>query len=123
METSYAHALYQAIAGGTEHKKAVAHLAARLKREGRLALMPRIARAFARIAERESAKKRTRLSVAREKDAHAAHQAASAHATVEKSDVRIDETLIGGWRLEAGDTLVDASYKKHLLDIFNKVTA
>jgi F0F1-type ATP synthase delta subunit len=123
MEHSYAQALYQAIAGGTDAKKAVHALAERLMREGRITLMSRIAKAFVRVAEREGAKSRTQLYVARTQDAHRAQEAAQKFAAVEKHDVRVDETLIGGWRLEHKDTLVDASYKKHLLEIFNKVTA
>jgi F0F1-type ATP synthase delta subunit len=123
MEQAYAQALYRAIVNGTDPKKAVHALSEKLKREGRFALMHRIAKAFARVAEREGDKSRTRLFVAREHDAHAALAAAAKFTAVEKHDVHVDETLIGGWRLEISDTLVDASYKKHLLDIFNRVTA
>ncbi len=123
METAYAHALYAAIAGGIEPTKAIEALAARLAREGRSALLPRIAKAFARVAERESRKHRVSLAVAREHDTQAALAAAAAYAEVGTHDVRVDPTLVGGWRLETGDTLVDASYKKHLLDIFNRVVA
>lgn len=123
MENGYAQALYTAIASGTTHTKAVHALVERLKREGRSALLPRIAKTFARVAQRESAKNRTALYVAREHDAHQALTAAGKFAQVEKHDVHVDETLIGGWRLEHEDTLVDASYKKHLLEIFNRVTA
>lgn len=123
METTYAQALYTAIAQGTEPKKAIHALVERLKRESRIGLLPRIAKAFARVGEREHAKTRTTLYVAREHDAHTSIAAAGRFAAVEKHDVRVDETLIGGWRLESGDKLVDASYKKHLLDIFNRVTA
>jgi F0F1-type ATP synthase delta subunit len=123
MEGAYAQALYTAIANGTDTKKAVHALSEKLTREGRSALMHRIGKAFVRIAEREGSKKSTTLFVAREKDAHHALEAAAKYARVEKHDVHVDATLIGGWRLEAGDTLVDASYKKHLLDIFTNVTA
>lgn len=123
MEQAYAQALYTAIANGTDAKKAVHALAERLKRESRVALMPRIAKAFARVAQRESAKKSTKLFVAREHDSHTAVEAAGKFARVAKHDVHVDESLIGGWRLEICDTLVDASYKKHLLDIFNRITA
>jgi F0F1-type ATP synthase delta subunit len=123
METAYAQALYTAITNGTDATKAVRALAERLKRESRSALMPRIAKAFARVAQREGAKKSTKLFVAREHDAHQALAAAGKFAQVAKHDVHVDESLIGGWRLEHQDMLVDASYKKHLLEIFNRVTA
>lgn len=119
METAYAQALYDAVMKGTDPKKAVSALRDRLVRESRLALMPRIARAFTRIAERDTSRSGARVYVAREHDAKAAFTASG----VNEADVIVDETLIGGWRLETADTLVDASYKRHLLNLFNRVTA
>ncbi len=123
MENAYAQALYEAIRAGTEPKAAIERLVSQLGREKREELLPRIAKAFSRVAQRESAKDRTALYVAKAHDAEKAIDAAGRHAKVEKRDVHVDETLIGGWRLEHQDMLVDASYKKHLLDIFNRVTA
>lgn len=123
MEHAYAQALYRAIQNGLEPKKAVAALVERLQRENRHALVPRIARAFSRIAQRESAKGATRVYVAREKDTHAALEAAARYTKAGTHDVHVDKTLIGGWRIEVSDTLIDNSFKKHLLDIFNRVTA
>ncbi len=123
MEHAYAQALYRAIQNGLEPKKAIAALTERLQRESREALIPRVARAFSRIAQRESAKGATRVYVAHEKDTNAALEATARYTKAIKHDVHVDKTLIGGWRIEAGDTLVDNSFKKHLLDIFNRVTA
>lgn len=123
MEHAYAQALYEAIAKGTEPAKAIHALAERLKREGRGALLSRVARAFARVAQREGARSRTALYIAREKDAHAAREATAKYAQTAKHDVLVDDTLIGGWRLEHQDRLVDASYKSYLLELFNRVTA
>jgi F0F1-type ATP synthase delta subunit len=61
--------------------------------------------------------------VARHQDIPAAIDAAAKFAKVQKSDVHVDKSLIGGWRLEHQDMLVDTSYKQQLLDIFNRVTA
>ena len=38
-------------------------------------------------------------------------------------DVKIDESLIGGWRLEGKGMLVDRSFKKSLLEMYNRATA
>lgn len=123
MENGYAQALYKAITGGIAPKKAIEALHAQLVRENRAGLMPHIARAFARVAQREHAKDRSVLFVAREHDAsHAAHEAGK-YAEMKDHDTVVDSTLIGGWRLEHKDVLVDNSYKAHLLDIFNRVTA
>ena len=93
--------------------------------------MPRIARAFERIAERNEKKTAYVLTVARESDA--------AHAKKETKELisaftgeigdngadlktQVDASLIGGWRLEGNERLVDASYKQRLLDLYNSVT-
>lgn len=123
MEHAYAQALYRAIQAGIDPKKAIAALVGRLERESRSALIPRIARAFSRIALRESSRGATRVYVANGRDASVALEAAAQHAKAGKHDVHLDKTLIGGWRIETGDTLIDNSFKKHLLDIFNRVTA
>ena len=36
--------------------------------------------------------------------------------------VRVDDSLIGGWRLEGRERLIDASYKELLLSIYNRAT-
>ena len=59
------------------------------------------------------------ISVGRQQDAAAAMKAAE----VVASDVLLDPTLIGGYRIEKGDTLIDASWKKHLITLYNAVTA
>ncbi len=127
MEESYAQALWKVIQAGTPAHKAVQGLTETLRAHGRISLSPRIAKAFARIAERESAHIGAVLTVAREKDQHHAHTKVVkmlADMGVEVKDLKteVDDTLIGGWRLEGRGTLIDASYKKHLLDIFSSVT-
>ena len=37
-------------------------------------------------------------------------------------ETKVDTSLIGGWRLEGRENLVDASFKKHLLTVYNRVT-
>jgi len=105
--------------------KAVHELFELLKHTGREALMPRIAKAFARIAEREGAKQAMTISVAREKDERHAKSVAKevlAKLGVEAKEllVRVDDSLIGGWRAEGREVLVDRSYKRRLVDLFNK---
>jgi len=67
------------------------------------------------------------LSVMREKDAKqaikevemvlAAHKIANVDLCEE-----VDETLIGGWRLEGRGVLLDTSWKRSLLSIYNAST-
>jgi F0F1-type ATP synthase delta subunit len=118
MEKLYAQALWKSIENGRNPKEAVESLAKLLKKQARLELMPKIAKAFARLAEANKAN-RTRIFVAHEKNAKAALKASG----VVEADVCVDETLIGGWRLEGGNEVVDRSFKKYLLDIYNEALA
>ncbi len=128
METSYAQALWKMIAGGMAPGKAVHALRDKLVADGRQELLPRIGKAFARIAETELKRSGAFLTVARESDARTAEKEAKevlAKLKIESKSLKtvVDDSLIGGWRLEAGDHLVDASHKKQLLDIYNKAVA
>src|SRR3989344_5837942 len=127
MEYSYAQAIWQMIEKGMKPKEAVAKIREALEKRGRLSILPKVGRAFARIAARESAKRAIVLSVAKEKDAADAKREMKdifREMGVEAGDVevRLDETLIGGWRLEGRERLHDASYKKSLLSIYNRAT-
>ncbi len=128
METAYAQALWKMVEGGMTPSKAVHALHGVLKANGREVLLPRIAKAFARIAERETKRTDVVLTVAREKDERYAHKEVKeilAGMGVETKDLKteVDDTLIGGWRLEGRERLVDASYKNQLLELFNRATA
>lgn len=127
MENEYAQALWQMVEKGMKPKEAVSKLRETLVKHGREALLPRIARAFARIASREEAKKAVTVIVANEKQVTRALRAAKdalREIGVEAADVRVrvDDSLIGGWRLEGSERLVDASYKKQLLSMYNRTT-
>ena len=127
MEDSYAQALWQMVEKGIKPKEAVAKIREALEKRGRLSILPKIGRAFARIAARESAKRAVVLSVANEKDAVDAKREMKDifhEMGVEAGDVevRLDETLIGGWRFEGREPLHDASYKKYLLSVYNRAT-
>lgn len=119
MERSYAQALWNMVEKGKDPKAAVAALTEVLKKHGRVELLPRIAKAFLRLSESEANKSKNRLWVASEKDATSAMKASG----VQEADVCVDESLIGGWRLEQKETLVDVSFKKMLLDMYNRSIA
>jgi F0F1-type ATP synthase delta subunit len=116
------------IESGSTPSKAVHALRDALKAHGRESLLPRVARAFQRLSAREEAKTSVTLTVAREHDERSAAKAAReilAQHGIEAGDLktRVDDTIIGGWRLEGREILVDASYKQQLLDLYNRVTA
>src|SRR3990167_1366944 len=127
MQEAYAQALWKMVEGGLTPAKAVRALQETLKVHGREALLPRIASAFARIAQRETKRTDVVLTLAREKDERHAHKEIKemlASIGVDAKDLKtqIDDTLIGGWRLEGKETLVDASYKNQLLELDRKST-
>ena len=127
MDKTYAHILWQLVEKGMQPKKAVRSLFEVLSKHGRTSLMPHIARAFSRIAQREGDKNTLVLTIAQEKDRRTAtaHAKDTIHDTGVNSkdvDVRIDASLIGGWRLEGKERLIDASFKKYLLSLYNRAT-
>src|SRR3989344_4379762 len=127
METAYTQALWEMVEKGMQPKKAVHALREVLVRQGRVSLLPRMGHAFVKLAERERARSEVVLSIARGKDERTAHKAVKkllSDMEADSKDVTIqaDETLIGGWRLEGKEQLVDASFKKQLLSIYNRTT-
>ena len=127
MEHQYAQALWRIVEKGKTPKDAVANLRKVLERHGRMRLLSKIGRAFARIAARESDKRAVVLSVAHAKDEAGAKRAAkealrAMDSSALEAEVRLDSTLIGGWRLEGRERLVDASFKKYLLSLYNRAT-
>ena len=127
MEKAYAQALWEMVKGGMDAKKAVHALHARLDHDGRAMLLPRVGREFARIADRETRKSGLVLTVAHEADIKSASKEARALIesfgdTSHDLKTQVDDTLIGGWRLEGNEQLVDASYKQQLLNLYRRVT-
>lgn len=127
MEEAYAQALWQKVEGGMPPKKAVELLHALLVSQGREALMPRIGKALERLAAKKREAEGITLSVAREKDTRAAVQEAkeliaSLGAGEAEAEIVVDESLIGGWRLEGREHLYDRSFKKQLLSLYNRAT-
>lgn len=115
MEKAYAQALWNLIQDGEKPKDAVAKIHAALERQGKVALMPSISRAFERIAQREAQKNASVLLVARKSDEAKARKESGAH----EAELRVDETLIGGWQLFDKGEMRDESWKSALLSIYN----
>ena len=124
MENAYAQGLFKMLQGGMKPEAAVARLREVLAQRGRETLLPKIGRAFQRLAQRKLATEEAQLFVADEKDAKHAVQAAVSLLKLEDGDMRVcvDPSLIGGWRLEEKERVVDASFKNHLLSIYHRVT-
>ena len=125
MEQAYAMALWKVMEGGKEPEAAVTSLREVLERRGRTELLSRIGRAFGRFAAREHAKNVLSITLSNIRDERAHKEAISALSKLNMSEanveVRTDDSLIGGWRLEGRGRLLDTSFKKHLLSIYNLI--
>lgn len=123
MQNVYAQALFKILESDIKPHEAVRNLREHLTMRGRLSLLPKIGTALGRLLERQQASE-TRLYVAREKDAKRAVKEAVAMLDLKNGDMQVcvDQSFIGGWRLQEKNRLTDASYKKHLLSIYNSAT-
>jgi F0F1-type ATP synthase delta subunit len=118
MEKAYAQALWDLIQKGEKPKEAVVKIHKALESRGRVTLMPAIGRAFERLAQREAQKNRSVLVVARKSDEAKARKASGAS----DAELKVDETIIGGWQLFDKGQLRDESWKSALLSIYNSAT-
>ena len=114
---SYAQAILELLGKGERPKSIVSNLYNVLEAQGRKAFLTHIARAFTRAAARDMQKNRSVLVVARKKDEKQARKSSGA----KNAQLLIDENIVGGWRFENKEELIDASHKKHLLSIYNQV--
>lgn len=117
---AYAHALMRLIEKGDKPAEAMKKLHASLENEGRISLIPTIGRAFERLASKQANREKQTLVLAHKKDEAKARKESGAK---KEADVVIDGSIIGGWRLEAGEMLQDASWKNHLLNIYQNTTS
>ena len=115
IEHSYAQALFALLQKGEKPKAAVTKIHAALEKSGRASLMPSIGRAFERLAQREALKRASVLVVARKQDEGRARRESGA----KDAELRIDETIIGGWKLFDKGQMRDESWKSALLSIYN----
>ncbi|HUO55967.1 MAG TPA: F0F1 ATP synthase subunit delta [Candidatus Paceibacterota bacterium] len=125
MENAYAQALWRVIEAGGEANASVKKMHDSLARSARLDLWPKIAHAFKRLAEVKRRQSLMTITIADKAHDHSMRNAAF-NELVELGidagniETRVDPTIVGGWRLEGRGHLIDASYKKYLLDMYNR---
>ncbi len=100
---------------------AITKLILHLKGQGRMNMLPAIARELRKVAARRHAL-RAYVEVAHQKEEVAALRAA-AHVGIVARHATVNHALIHGWRAREGGRLVDHSAKRALLHIYQKVTA
>jgi F0F1-type ATP synthase delta subunit len=118
MEKVYAQALGNLIARGMREDEAFEKLRAHLSETGRLKLLPALLRELKTLNERSQARSAL-LEVASTQDAPAAEEAAKREGIV--ATAVVNPALITGWRLTTGDTLIDRSGKRALVDLYRSI--
>ncbi len=112
--------LSKQLENGMDEAKLVAGLVGHLKAEGRMKLLPGIVRELKNLDARAHTLRPT-IEIASEGERADALTAAKSEG-IESPEVRINPSLIRGWRLRSADTLVDRSAKQALVDLYQRIT-
>lgn len=126
----YAEALYRALEGKKEKDvdKVVARFYEVMRAHGHQGLIKQIPHEFKKIGERAerdgevtlvtaNAKSRTKWAHAYD---HYEREGLIAKGA-ERKDV-VDETIIGGYQIRTKDLLIDSSYKRSLIELYQNIT-
>ena len=114
----YAKAIFDLVQGGKSVDSVVSGLLKSLRARGALALLPKVLSAYRRLESKASTYNAT-LTVAREADSAEAIKLAGVGPD---TNVIVDESLIGGYRLEEAGKLLDNSFKAKLLQAYRNAT-
>ncbi len=126
----YAQALYDALRGKNENDapKIMASFHEVIKAHGHTGLLGLIPAEFAKIYDREKAGKEIILVTCDEKSrtkwVHA-YDHYESEGLLPKDATRrdiVDDTIIGGFQIRTKDLLVDGSYKRSLLELYQNIT-
>jgi len=120
MEKEYAQALARSFRSGTDEAKLVDGFVKHLKEEGRMKLLPGILRELKNIQARAE-KLAPSIEIAHESE-RASARAGAKEAGIDTDNVRVNDTLIRGWRARSGGMIIDRSAKQALVDLYQKIT-
>lgn len=123
---TYARALVSATRGLTAHEitDRVQRFRTILARNGHERMLPRVATLVERILAKQERRERVELVVAREEDRKRFEKGLLEYRGIlgaqEGTDITecVDDTVIGGYRLRAKGLMVDATYKRALLELY-----
>lgn len=125
MKNAYVTALTESILAGTDIELALTRLRARLERQGHLRLYGQILKASARVLGAKLKETVPQVVVAkaggvsRETLLSAIARLSADQTTYEE---QVDETIVGGFIIRFKDQVLDASYKRRLLDLYRHIT-
>jgi F0F1-type ATP synthase delta subunit len=125
----YAEALYRAahahnvVAHGTLVERFVALLTGR----GHARLLPSVVREYEKIVHERSSSEETHVRVARASDTEKykkqiEHDLTALNAHGRPTNVTVDESVVGGYSLEANGTRIDRTYKQALVELYSSLT-
>lgn len=89
-----------------------------VRARGYAPLLPRILKEYERIDETTDIKT-VHVTMAKR---HPYKELLTKHGIEGDAELTIDETLIGGYRIETDTTLIDASHKNALLKLYHSIT-
>lgn len=126
----YAQALYNSLQGKSPESKSAlaANFIAVLRTKGHMSLLPSILKDFERISAREEKYNATRITVADKAAAGRHGEAVAEYATqagfdAKQAIIEEDPSLIGGFRAERRDMILDGSFKRMLTELYRKFIA
>ncbi|MFM2423898.1 MAG: synthase delta subunit [Candidatus Parcubacteria bacterium] len=124
MHDLYVTAVVESLKAGHKPSAVFSGLKNVLARRGHERLLLRIVRTLERETLRRTGTGSATLTVAKAADVDSAIVQAllTELAVDEKPTVVIDETIIGGAKLRSGDTLIDATYKTTLINLYHTIT-
>ena len=124
----YAEALYEATIRADEatRETMVTNLVRILDERGHYALLPAIVREFERLERRRSVRERMEVRLARPEDREKHVEAIRRDAENLGVDparcaTRIDESVVGGYAIEANGKRIDRTHKRALLELYTKL--
>lgn len=129
---NYAQALYELeceLPSEAERDEIVRSFVGILKRNHYERLLPAVVRHLEKRITNEKQRVTIELIVAKDSDKEKYSSAITEHADVlgdvssKPITARIDDSIIGGYVVNGHGVRVDASYRKHLLDLYSKLTA
>jgi len=124
---NYAKALISAAKTEKDTDALIASFFKVLKARGALKLLPKIL-TFLEHAQTKNASAKPTLTIAREKDKDSAlmqieNAIKGIVSSKDEIEIKIDDSIIGGYRFQTSKDLLDESYKTKLLSIYRSVRA
>ena len=104
-----------------KQEEVLARFFAVVRERGHRKLMRAIVREYERMQKLGSVKQHARVLVARESDKSRFEKdiaAALERVGAKESRIEVDDRVIGGYRIESNEIVVDATYRRQLLELY-----